>query len=341
MHKHLLILTAACLALSSCSKIEEARKSKPAAPIAVRTIVVQEQAEEGSRTYIGEVEAGSEVALYHALGGRLTALHVHNGQSVHEGQAIADLDDTQPRSLHDAAVATLRQAEDGYERLRQVHQSGGLSDVKWIEMQTNLEKARQQEIATRKQLDDCHITSPVSGIVADAGVRVGQQLYPGQTICSIVGMHTLQAVFTVPESDVASFRIGDSVRLHISALQQPALIGVLTEKGISAGAIAHTYKLKAVILNRTADILPGMIVKVRTTHPLSAGIIIPSAGVQTTPDGPAVWVVRGDSAFRQPIRATQFVKNGVLVTDGLQPGDRIVTAGYQKLYQGAKVTEAR
>lgn len=338
MHKRIVIVSVlVALSLTGCIKKESS--TKDVRPIAVRTVRVAVQSESASRVYVGEVESGSKMPLYHPMGGKLTALHVRNGQHVKQGDAIADLDDTQTRSLHDAAAATLRQAEDAYQRLEQVHDSGGLSDVKWIEMQTNLEKARQQEIATRKSLEDCHLTAPLEGVVADADVRVGQQLFPGQTVCNIVSLNTLQAVFMVPETDIAAFSVGDAVTVRVNALDDMPLQAVITEKSISAGAIAHTYQLKAVLRAPSKEVLPGMMVKVHTTRTEDAGIVVPSACVQTTPQGPAVWIVEGDTVSRRLIRASQFVKNGVLVTEGLKDGDRIVTAGYQKLYNGARVEE--
>ena len=70
------------------------------------------------------------------------------------------------------------------------------------------------------------------------------------------------------------------------------------------------------------------------------GVVIPAACVQVTTEGKSVWVVQEDStAVRRRIQIGQYVPNGVLVTDGLQTGDRVVTDGFQKLYKGAKVKE--
>ena len=336
--KSIILLFLSASILCSCNKSESGKES--AKPIVVQTITMQMTEGAGTRTYIGEVQAAKGIPLYHPLGGKLTALHVRNGQKVSQGQAIADFDDTQARSMHDAAVATLNQAEDGYNRLLQVHEQGGLSDVKWIEMQTDLEKARQQEIATRKSLDDCHLKAPIDGVVTDAEVHAGQQLYPGQTVCSILSLNVLQAVFSVPESDISSFSLGDTITLNINALPNQSFRGIVLEKGLSAGMVAHTYQIKATILSPNRDILPGMLLKALTTKSFAAGLVVPSACVQTTPEGPSVWVVDNGVAHRRLVGTTQFVREGVLVSTGLNVGDKVVTSGYQKLFNGAQVVEA-
>ena len=244
------------------------------------------------------------------------------------------------RSMHDAALATLSQAEDAYNRLLQVHESGGLSEVQWIEMQTNLEKAKQQEISTRKSLDDCHLTSPIDGVVTDVDVHVGQRLLPSQTVCTVLSLKALQIVFSVPESDITSFSQGDTIIMTLNAFPDRTFCGIVLEKGLSAGMVAHAYEVKAKILSPSKEILPGMLAKVLTTKSFNGGLVIPSACVQMTPAGPSVWVVREGVACRQQIGETSFVRDGVLVNEGLNKGDQVVVAGYQKLYNGAQVVEA-
>lgn len=335
---NILILSLATVFACSCAKTESG--SQTVRPVSVRTITLDVNKESGTRTYIGEVEAAMAMPLYHSLGGELTALHVRNGQQVTKGQSIADIDDTQMRSVHDAALATLSQAEDAYNRLLQVHESGGLSEVQWIEMQTNLEKAKQQEISTRKSLDDCHLTSPIDGVVTDVDVHVGQRLLPSQTVCTVLSLKALQIVFSVPESDITSFSQGDTIIMTLNAFPDRTFCGIVLEKGLSAGMVAHAYEVKAKILSPTKEILPGMLAKVVTTKSFNGGLVIPSACVQMTPAGPSVWVVREGVACRQQIGETSFVRDGVLVNEGLNKGDQVVVAGYQKLYNGAQVVEA-
>ena len=335
---NILILFLATVFACSCAKTES--DSQTVRPVSVRTITLDVNKESGTRTYIGEVEAAMAMPLYHSLGGELTALHVRNGQQVTKGQSIADIDDTQMRSMHDAALATLSQAEDAYNRLLQVHESGGLSEVQWIEMQTNLEKAKQQEISTRKSLDDCHLTSPIDGVVTDVDVHVGQRLLPSQTVCTVLSLKALQIVFSVPESDITSFSQGDTIIMILNAFPDRTFSGIVLEKGLSAGMVAHAYEVKAKILSPSKEILPGMLAKVVTTKSFNGGLVIPSACVQMTPAGPSVWVVREGVARRQPVGETSFVRDGVLINQGLSKGDQVVVAGYQKLYNGAQVVEA-
>ena len=80
-----------------------------------------------------------------------------------------------------------------------------------------------------------------------------------------------------------------------------------------------------------------MVAKIRLNSVALSGIIVPASCVQTVSDGLAVWALKNGKSYRRIIEVSDFVKNGVLVSKGLNHGDTIVTVGYQKLYNGAKV----
>jgi len=340
MKRHILLLCAAVL-LIGCNKVAEhlpgKRQSAPIAiPVEVLSAGDNTSATAVIRSYVGEVKAGAEMPLYYPLGGQLLALHVANGDRVRVGQAIADVDTTSAAALHQTALAVLRQAEDAYERLRQVYDKGVVSDVKWVEMQTNLEKAQQNELATRKSLQDCHLVAKTDGFVSGLDVHVGQQLMPGQQVCRITDTRTLSVEFSVPEQDVADIRVGTPVKVDISAIRA-VLDGRVSEKAISANNLSHSFIIRASLNAAAENPLPGMVCKVNISSCSIEGIILPGRCIQTTPDGPCVWVIADGKAERRHITVDGYTAQGVQVSD-LPEGSLVVISGYQKLYNGAEVT---
>ena len=102
--------------------------------------------------------------------------------------------------------------------------------------------------------------------------------------------------------------------------------------------MGHTYTIKAKVPVENKDILPGMVAKIKLSLSEASGIVVPSSCVLTMPEGADVWTVKNGKAYRRNIKVGGFVKNGVVVESGLQSGDTIITVGYQKLYNGAKVS---
>ena len=332
----LLYLSLSLLLIGCGEKSDKNQNFNPTIPVEIAVVDFSDGT--NFRNYVGTLKSEVKVALSFKLGGNITDIYVHNGQKVKKGDIIAKVDETTAKSLHDAALASLNQAEDGYKRLKQVHEEGGISDVRWVQMETDLEKARQTEISTRKNLEDCTIYAPQDGIVSMGEHVVGEYLRPSETFCNIIDMNKLVVEFSVPEKEIGMISLGDKAIADIQALGDIQRDIEIYDKAVVSNPFGHTYTVKAKINLDGKDALPGMVVKVRLNSTAMAGIVVPASCVQTVPDGLAVWKVKNNKSYRCIIEVDDFVKNGVLVTKGLENGDTIVTVGYQKLYNGAPVS---
>lgn len=320
--------------LMACSK-----QAKPVevAPVPVSVLTVSTKADTTTRHYVGTVEADTKVDLSFPLGGTLTGLYVTNGQMVHKGDLIATIDDTRARSMHDAAEATLAQAEDAYERLRQVYEQGGISEVRWMQMKTDLSKARNSALSARKNMEDCSMVAPVDGIIDIQKVSVGSDIRPSGHFASVQNVDQMNVRYTIPEHEIDRIAIGDEVLVEVPARGDALLKARVVERSLIANPMGHTYTVCA-RLEDPNGVLPGMVAKVMMSKTGMVGVVIPAHCVVTVYDGQVVWLVRDSNVSRQHILCTDLVRNGILVTDGLEDGDIVVVEGYQKLYPGAKVT---
>lgn len=327
----------ASLLLCSCGG-KEKKTSGWSDTTLVRTLVVGDSSTPSERNYVGKIDAEQDISLSVPLGGTLTKVLVKNGDHVTKGQLLAEVDATSATSLHATAMATLRQAEDAYRRLKAVHREGGISDVKWVEMETNLEKARQAEISTRKHMEDCSIRAPFSGVVSYGDRHVGQELRPGEPFARILDLSRLKVQFSVPEQEISQIKIGDAAEATVPALGDEKLALRISDKSLCSNPLGHTYKVSATIVSsEVKKLLPDMVAKIHVKLSALGGIILPSACLQTMPEGTVVWVVNGGKAEHRLITVGDFVRNGVVVKEGLASGDTVVIAGQQKLYTGAKV----
>ena len=333
-------LCAVCLCatvICSCSG-GEGTPSGWSDSILVETLVVGNGSTPNERNYVGAIGSDQEVSLSFLLGGTLTKESVKNGDRVTKGQLLAEVDATTAKSLHSTALATLRQAEDAYRRLEALHREGGLSEVKWVEMETNLEKARQAEVSARKHLDDCSLRSPISGVVSCGAHQVGQEIRPGEPFARVFNMNRLRVQFSVPEQEISLIKIGDTATAVVSAIGNEPLLLRVSDKSLIANPLGHTYRVYATIVSgNLKSLLPDMVAKVHIKLSETGGIAVPSDCLQTMPEGTVVWVVKNGRAEQCLITIGDFQRNSVVVKDGLAAGDTVVTAGQHKLYTGAKV----
>lgn len=321
--------------LTSCKKKETVRELQP---LPVTVMAIDSMSGGLTRTYVGDVEEDVAVAMSFATGGKLQSLYVKNGDHVRAGQLLCSINKSSAQSAYNAAKASLKQAEDAYQRLKKVYDQGSLPEVKWVEMLTNLDKARSVEQMAKKQLDDCNLYAPIAGVVDGCNSVAGASLLPGEPVMSILNMKQVAVTFTVPESEIANVLVGCEAQVQVPALGDVVLTGKISEQSMVANKLSHSYTLKILLPNSDKKLLPGMVCKVLLPQSNNEGIIIPAKMVQTRPEGLSVWVIRGGRAHRQLVQSSAFVSNGVLIIDGLQQGDTVVTGGYEKLYTNAAVS---
>lgn len=308
-------------------------------PLPVEIEVVGESSQVVENTYVGEICPKVNISLVFPLGGQITGLFVKSGDKVQPGQLIATIDSTQAHSMYESAEAMYKQACDGYERLKPLHEQGGISDVKWVEMETNLEKARSMMISSRKRLEDCAMRAQQAGVMDMRDVDVGQYVRFGEPVGLLMDLSAYNVEFTVPESEIGGLYIGQPVRVSLPALNKQYMARIV-EKSIAATRMSHTYYVKADIISPEAaqELLPGMVCRAIIAEQEQNGFIISAGCIQTQQRGHSVWVLRDGKAKRQMVKISEFVENGVLITEGIQLGDTVIAKGYQKMYDGARVT---
>ena len=304
-------------------------------PIPVEIIVAGSNISSSSNHYIGEILAQGEIPLTFVMGGELTTIQVKNGAKVKRGQIIATVDETQQRNLLESSRAVLRQAEDGYARLEKVHSKGGISDVKWVEMQTDLAKAQSMAESAQKSFNDCTLRAQANGVVNLEDIRVGTRLVPGQRIGTLLTMDGMRAEFTVPETDVSILKVGDIIDVEVPALKSNYKARI-SEKELISTHLTHNYTIRASINSPEAkNLLQGMVCKIDVAAASSEGIIIPTRSVQIRTNGKSVWVVKNGRAERRMVTLGKYVAEGVMIDSGIEPGDTIIISGAQKMFNGA------
>ena len=336
-YKTLLITALSALLLIGCGN-KKAQKQTFDPIIPVEISVIEQSNDNNLRNYVGTTKSEMELPVSFPLGGKLTGIYVKNGQHVKKGTVIARVDATSAKSIHDAALATLNQAEDGYNRLKQVHDEGGIPDVRWVQMETDLEKARQTEITARKHLNECTLIAPQEGFISMDKHTTGENMLPTTPFCRIIDMNKMIVEFSVPEKEIGIIQIGDKAEASFPGLNNLTKTLEIIDKSFVSNPMGHTYTIKAKVPVENKDILPGMVAKIKLSLSEASGIVVPSSCVLTMPEGADVWTVKNGKAYRRNIKVGGFVKNGVVVESGLENGDTIITVGYQKLYNGAKVS---
>ncbi|MCR4994566.1 MAG: efflux RND transporter periplasmic adaptor subunit [Bacteroidales bacterium] len=339
-----------CAALLTACTPKEERREK--APVRVKTELVGKSLTTTVATggeYVGVVEENQATAVSFTSMGTLKRMAVSEGQSVARGQLLAEIDDTQARHLLTTAEAQSRQAEDALQRYSQLHEQGSMTDAQWVEIQSKVEQARSQLAIARKNVSDCRLLAPVSGIIGRCNLSAGETAMPSQAVVTILDISTVKVKCAVPEGEIAGISPTTSTCISVAATGREYQGGRI-EKGVQADALTHTYDVRVRVDNKGKELLPGMVASVRMgtagrqTSATTAGqttaatITLPLTSVQRRSDGSLfVWSISADStAHRTPVTIGESIGNRIEITSGLQQGMPVVTEGYQKLSEGTK-----
>jgi RND family efflux transporter MFP subunit len=253
---------------------------------------------------------------------------------------LAKLDQSSALSMLDAAEATLKQAQDAYDRLKSIHDKGSLPEIQMVDIETKLQQAQSSYNLAKKNLDNCTLSAPADGVIGKKMAEAGEYFITGTSILTLLDISSVKARFSVPENEISDISTDCISEITVAALGNKKFSGNNIEKSVVANSISHTYPAYAILSNPEKKLLPGMVCRVELTPAGKAkGIVVPIGIIQTTTDGQKfIWTEKEGKAKRTFVSTGMARGNGVEILSGLSTGDRIITLGYQKISEDEKIT---
>ena len=342
MTEKLFLLVSLCV-LSGCGDSLGNRFVKsPWTPkeVTVRVVEAVVGAEETGFSYVGTVEAGNKAVVTSTVSGTVKKVMCKEGSSVTGKQSLAIIDSPVLQSAYDVAASKLKQAEDGWKRIEQLQKAGSVPEVKVVEVRTALIQAQAAESAAGESLKDCRVLSPFRGTVEQVLVSPGMKVAPGTPMFEVIDPGNPEIRFSVPESEYSQIGIGCEVEVLVTAagVRVP---GTIVSKGVQASRFSHSYECVVRLSDDHEGVMPGMVCKVFVRTGGEENIVIPAGAVCIDMDGRCVWVVENGVVGKRPVVTGDFSGRGVIIREGLAPGDKVVTEGMTKVSVGMKVNTVR
>jgi RND family efflux transporter MFP subunit len=308
----------------------------------VKTAVVQSVNDALNLSYSGTVEASQVIPLTFRTAGTVEKIFVEVGDQVKKGQLLATLDDADLKSIYNTTLAKYQQAEDAYNRLKQVYEEGSLPEIKWVEMKSDFEQAKSALDLSTSNLDKCKLIAPVNGIVGRRNIE------PGQSSISLTGapielvkIETVQVKISVPENEINRIREGQEAAFSVSALGGKTYRGSVTNVSPVAELMSRTYTVKITVDNTGLDLKPGMVCDVSINIPgTSTMLVVPKKAVSKESNGKTyVFVLKPgiNIVSKQYVKVGSYHGSGIEVLDGLHEGQIVVSEGGEKLSDNSKI----
>ena len=223
-----------------------------------------------------------------------------------------------------------------------LHDSSSLPEVKWVEIQTQAAQARATEKIAKKNLNDAALTAPFDGYIAKKMIDGGQNVVPGQQCFKLVKLEKVKVKFSVPEKEISQFKRGQAMTFDVAAIGSQKYSGRISEIGVEANTLSHTYEVRLELSNPGNKLKPGMVCNVES--PFNSGtstIAIPQQSVLTDGQQTYVWTVKNGKVGKRIV--TSHTVNGqyVTVSNGLQDDDLVIIEGQNKVSEGMEVISVK
>lgn len=326
------------LCVASCKDVIPAfRSEKDRGPVKVVAQTLEPVEAPQHHCYVGKTEADKTVSLSSLYPGTLVSLKVRKGDTVKEGQVVAEIRSQAVESTFKTAKAALEQATDAYDRMMKVYPEGTVSEIQMMDVKTKLTQAEAAMESASKAVEDCRIKAPYAGVISGVLVDEGVELAPAQPVVTIMDVSGLEITISVHENEISKIREGDVAGVEVPAFGLEGLKARVISKDLLCSPLSHSYECTLRFDRKPERVLPGMTVKVRFDRSGEKCLIVPVSAVQVDKDGKYVWLYVDGIVRKAPVTLGEYAGKGVVVTGGLEPGDRIITAGYQKVSGGMKV----
>lgn len=334
------------------------RRGAPMSPVQAATAT--QQTVPRYLSGLGTATAANTVTVTSRVDGQLMAIHFTEGQQVKAGDLLAEIDPrpfqvqlTQAQGQLAKDQATLANARRDLARYQQLVKTNLVSrqeldtQASLVQQTEGAIKADQGAVDSAKlQITYSRITAPIDGRVGLKLVDVGNYVTSGSTtgLVVVTQTHPIDVVFTLPEGNIADLlkaqKAGPvSVEAWDRTNQNKLTTGSLLSLDNQIDTATGTIKLKARFANEDDALFPNQFVNARLqVDTLHDAVVIPTAALQMGNEGNFVWTLSEDNRVSKH-RVTAGVQDSrqVVISAGLNAGDRVVTDGIDRLTEGMQV----
>lgn len=272
------------------------------------------------------------------MGGQVKSIYVKQGDRVKKGQLLMKLEDGIIQQNIKQVESQLAFAKNIFTRQENLWKEGIGTEVQYLSAKNNVDALEKQLGLVKEQLSTTLVVSEVSGVVETVSIRVGE-MFMGSPLASItiVNPSALKAVVEVPENYVVKVRKGMPVNITVPDINKTfnSTISLVSET-INVNSRSFIAESK---LSGNAGIKPNQVAVIKILdHESKNTIVVPVQTVQTDEKGKYVYIMDTANgklvARKKSVTIGEFYDEMIEVKTGLSTGEKLITKGFQGLYDG-------
>lgn len=300
----------------------------------------------------GEIHAHDETILSFRTGGRIVTRSVDIGDRVNAGQLLATLENTTSQNQLDGAQADYEGAKASAQvaalnvnRMQKLMPTGAIARMQldtaradWLVARARLKNSESALRNARESLGWTRLIAPRSGVITEVSASAGQVVNGGQSVLTLATGEALDVVFDIAKPEAIPPQ--EQAGLRVSLLSDPSVQASAAVRDISpqADPQTRTWRVRATLQNPPLAMALGASVTVTLPATGPHGYALPASALSRVDDKPAVYVINPQSqAQLRVVVPAYYTATTVIISGGLEPGDRVITAGVSKLRSGEPV----
>lgn len=300
--------------------------------VAVKVCTAETTKMEITETYTSEILPFKENDITPAAQGlHIDRILVDVGDRVKAGQIVATMNKTSLKQLE----INLATVEDSYNRMKPVHEAGGISDQQMLELENTLTLQREMVDNMRRNSE---IKSPISGVVTARNYENGD-LFTSMPILHVMQINQLKVMANVSEQYYTSVKVGDKVDINVDIFPGETFEGKVSRIAPALDAATRTFGVEITIPNSQERLRPGMFARATFHMGETEGVVIDDVAVQKQAGSAErfVYVIKDGVAEFRFVRDGRRVDSKVNIVEGLEAGEQVATTSFVRLMDGKAV----
>lgn len=286
----------------------------------------------------GSLMAYEEVELKNEVAGRVVYINLPEGKQVKKGTLLVKLFDDDLQAGLKKLQIQLEIQEKIYERQSELLKVNGISQNDYDQTGLQLNSLRADIEVQKVLIRKTQVLAPFDGVIGLRNISIGAEVTPSTSLATIRSEDKLKLDFSVPEKYSASIQPGMKVNFTLSNDDKQYEATVFaTEQGIDVST--RNLKVRAVVDNKTEHLLPGAFTDVNLQlNEKKNALLIPTQAIIPSEQSKSVIVARKGKARFVEVKTGVRRASNIEITDGLQPGDTIITNGILFLKENSRLS---
>jgi membrane fusion protein (multidrug efflux system) len=303
---------------------------------------------------IGTFRALQGVEVAPQVGGIVREIKFESSQDLAKGAPLVQIDDSTEQADLKSNDAALKNAEVSLQRQRQLIAGGNTPQANLDAAWATRDQAAAAAEHTRAIIAQKAIAAPFAGRLGIRRIDVGQYVSPGMALVTLQQLDPIYVDFSLPEQNLADLRPGQTIETQVDAYPGTTFTGTIKFVDARVSADTRNVLIRGEIANREKKLLPGMFANVSVLAGASKDVVtLPRTSISYSLYGDSVYVLTpapqqageaqaaaSDQLYtieRRFVRPGDTREDKVAITEGIKPGELVVSQGQIKLQPNARV----